>query len=159
VTYLRASATGRTCIGGSAVGLNPESGSGFFSISLPMRTTNTRRSTAPSYALISTAPARKKDGESQAIGRSRGGLSTKIHALVDALGNPIGFFLGGGEAHDLVGADHLLPMMQADILTADKAYDADQRVLEPLAAASKSVVIPAKANRREPTGICMGHVT
>jgi transposase len=70
--------------------------------------------------------------------------------LVDALGNPIGFFLTGGEAHDLVGADHLLPTMQADILIADKAYDADQRVLEPLAAASKSAVIPAKANRREP---------
>jgi transposase len=70
--------------------------------------------------------------------------------LVDALGNPIGFFLTGGEAHDLVGADHLPSTIQADILIADKAYDADQRVLEPLAAASKSVVIPAKANRREP---------
>jgi transposase len=33
---------------------------------------------------------------------------------------------------------------------ADKAYDADQRVLEPLAAASKSMVIPTKANRRKP---------
>ena len=70
--------------------------------------------------------------------------------MVDALGNPTGFFLTGGEAHDLVGADHLLPTMQADILIADKAYDADQRVLEPLAAASKSAVIPAKANRSEP---------
>jgi hypothetical protein len=54
-------------------------------------------------------PAPKKAGEDQAIGRSRGGLSTKIHALVDALGNPIGFLLTGGEAHDLVGADHLVP--------------------------------------------------
>ena len=70
--------------------------------------------------------------------------------MVDALGNPIGFFLTGGEAHDLLGADHLLPTMQAHILIADKAYDADRRVLEPLAAACKSVVIPAKANRREP---------
>ena len=58
--------------------------------------------------------------------------------------------LTGGEEHDLVGADHLLPTMQADILIADKAYDADERVLEPLAAASKTAVIPAKANRREP---------
>jgi hypothetical protein len=49
---------------------------------------------------ISTAPARKKVGEDQAIGRSRGGLSTKIHTLVDALGNPTGFYLTGGEAHD-----------------------------------------------------------
>jgi hypothetical protein len=53
-------------------------------------------------------------GEDQAIGRSRGGLSTKIHTLVDALGNPLGFLLTGGEAHDLVGADHLLPTMEAD---------------------------------------------
>ena len=47
----------------------------------------------------------QKVGEDQAIGRSRGGLSTKIHTVVDALGNPVDFFLNGGEAHDLVGAD------------------------------------------------------
>ena len=94
-------------------------------------------------------PARKKDGEDQAIGRSRGGLSTKIQTVVDALGNPVGFLLTGGEAHDLVGADHLLPEMQADMLIADKAFDADERVLAPLAAAGKAVVIPPRANRRE----------
>ena len=86
-------------------------------------------------------------GEDRAIGRSRGGLSTKIHTLVDALGNPLGFFLTGGEAHDLVGADHLLPTMEADTLIADKAFDADERVLEPLAAAGKTAVIPPRANR------------
>jgi hypothetical protein len=64
---------------------------------------------------------------------TRGGLSTKIHALVDALSSPIGFFLTGVEAHDLVGADHLLPMMEAETLIADKAFDADERVREPLA--------------------------
>ena len=52
------------------------------------------------------------------------------------MGNPIGFFLTGGEAHDLAGADHLLPTMEADTLIADKAFDADARVLEPLALAS-----------------------
>ena len=89
----------------------------------------------------------KKDGEDQAIGRSRGGLSTKIHTLVDALGNPVGFHLTGGEAHDLVGADHLLPDMQAKVLIADKAFDADERVIEPLVAEGKTAVIPPKANR------------
>jgi transposase len=69
------------------------------------------------------------------------------HALVDALGNPIGVFLTGGEAHDLAGADALLPAMAAETLIADKAFDADERVLEPLAAAGKSAVIPPKANR------------
>jgi len=101
-------------------------------------------------APISIAPAPKKVGEDQAIGRSRGGLSTKIHALVDALGNAIGFFLTGGEAHDLVGADHLLPIMAADTLIADKAFDADERVLEPLVAAGKIAVIPPRANRSVP---------
>ena len=94
-------------------------------------------------APTSIAPAPKKDGEDQAIGRSRGGLSTKIHAL----GNPIDFFLTGGEAHDLEGADHLLPSMEADTLIADKAFDADARVLEPLAAAGKTAVIPPRSNR------------
>jgi transposase len=48
-----------------------------------------------------SAGARKKGGENQAIGRSHGGLSTKIHALTDAVGNPVDFHLTGGEAHDL----------------------------------------------------------
>jgi len=86
----------------------------------------------------------------QAIGRSRGGLSTKIHTLVDALGNPVRFHLTGGEAHDLIGADELLPDMEADMLLADKAFDADERVIKPLAAAGKTAVIPSKANRKQP---------
>jgi len=95
-----------------------------------------------------SAGAKKAAAEDQAIGRSRGGLSTKIHAMVDALGNPVGLFLTGGQAHDLVGADHLLPDLNADTLIADKAYDADKRVIEPLAGTGKGVVIPPKANRR-----------
>lgn len=70
--------------------------------------------------------------------------------MVDALGNPLDFFLTGGEAHDLEGADHLLPSMEADTLIADKAFDADARVLEPLAAAGKTAVIPPRSNRSSP---------
>ena len=77
-------------------------------------------------------------------------MSTKIHTLVDALGNPIGFFLTPGQAHDLQGADALLPDMQADTLLADKAFDADQRVIMPLEAAGKTCVIPPKSNRKKP---------
>lgn len=75
-------------------------------------------------------------------------MSTKIHAMVDALGRPVGFFLSPGQAHDLEGADALLPQMQADILLADKAFDADERVIEPLLAAGKSFVIPPKSTRK-----------
>jgi len=84
------------------------------------------------------------------MGRSKGGLSTKIHSLVDALGNPLAFLLTPGQAHDLEGADVLLPQMQANTLLADKAFDADQRVIEPLLAAGKTPVIPSKSNRKVP---------
>jgi len=76
-------------------------------------------------------------------------LSTKIHLTVDALGNPLAFFLTGGQAHDLQGADALLPQMKADTVLADKAFDADERVIEPLLAAGKTPVIPPKSNRKE----------
>ena len=92
----------------------------------------------------------QKSWRGPAIGRSRGGLSTKIHALVDALGNPIDFFLTGGAAHDLVGADHLLPTIEVDTLIADKASDAEARDLEPLAAAGKTAVIPPRSNQSPP---------
>ena len=67
-------------------------------------------------------------------------MSTKIHLTVDALGNPLAFFLTGGQAHDLQGADALLPQMKADTVLADKAFDADERVIEPLLAAGKTPV-------------------
>ena len=68
--------------------------------------------------------------------------------MVDALGNPTAFFLTAGQAHDLEGADALLPHMQAETLLADKAFDADQRVIDPLRAAGKQFVIPPKSNRK-----------
>jgi hypothetical protein len=50
---------------------------------------------------------------------------------VDALGNPTGFALSPGQAHDLEGADALLPDLAAAALIADKAFDAEERVLRP----------------------------
>jgi len=91
----------------------------------------------------------KKNNGNQAIGKSSGGLSTKIHALVDALGNPTQFTLTPGQVHDLDGADILLPKMQGDMLLADKAFDADVRVIEPLILQGKQVVIPMKSNRKK----------
>ncbi|MGH2416310.1 MAG: IS5 family transposase [Microcystaceae cyanobacterium] len=96
-----------------------------------------------------SAGAQKKNPSDQAIGRSKGGLSTKIHATCDALGNPTGFHLTAGQAHDLDGADVLLENIQADALLADKAYDADERVLKRLEAQQCEPVIPPKSNRKE----------
>ncbi len=75
-------------------------------------------------------------------------MSTKIHAAVDALGNPIGFHLTPVQAHDLEGADALLPGLEADALLAERAYDADERVIEPLRHAEIEPVILAKAYRK-----------
>ncbi len=82
------------------------------------------------------------------IGRSSGGLSTKIHAVVDALGNPTRFFLTPGQAHDLQGADVLLPQVEAAAVLADKAYDAFEPIL-PLNQRGIEAVIPPKNNRLE----------
>jgi transposase len=70
--------------------------------------------------------------------------------MVDALGNPLAFLLTPGQAHDLEGADAFLPQMQADTLLADRAYDADKRVIEPLLRAGKIPVIPSVPGRKEP---------
>ncbi|WP_458122930.1 IS5 family transposase [Paenibacillus sp. Z3-2] len=91
-----------------------------------------------------------KGGKSkQAIGRSRGGLSTKIHAVVDALGNPLRFDLTGGEAHDSVQGFDILKSMkltQKQVL-ADRAYDTNA-IRAFLKEQQAIPVIPGKKNRR-----------
>jgi len=66
--------------------------------------------------------------------------------MVDALGNPIAFLLTPGQAR----ADAFLPQMQGDALLADKAFDADQRVIQPLLNAGKTPVIPSMPGRKQP---------
>src|ERR1700681_1234122 len=88
----------------------------------------------------------KKDGD-QAIGRSRGGLTTKIHALVDALGNPANLMLTAGQIHDLACAQDLIENADPEALIADKAYDADA-LIDGLAEREITPVIPPKANRK-----------
>ncbi|WP_410520735.1 transposase [Candidatus Tisiphia endosymbiont of Dioctria rufipes] len=67
------------------------------------------------------------------MGRGKGGLSTKIHATCDALGNPTGFHLTPGQAHDLQGSDVLMnELTKADAVLANKAYDADARMRDKL---------------------------
>jgi transposase len=60
------------------------------------------------------------------MGRSRGGLTTKIHALVDAEGRPIRLKLTEGQAHDGRSAADMLDTVEpGNILLADRAYDSD----------------------------------
>jgi transposase len=63
-------------------------------------------------------------------------LTIKPHASCDALGNPTGFFLTSRQAHDLEGAN-ALPEITADRVIADKAYDAEQQVIQKLQTARR----------------------
>jgi len=93
----------------------------------------------------------KKNGgqDEQALGRSRGGFSTKIHLLVDALGAPLRFILTAGQRHDVTQAQALIEPYQFDYVIADTAYDADS-LLNTIANCHAEAVIPPRANRREP---------
>lgn len=90
----------------------------------------------------------KKHGE-QALGRSRGGFSTKIHLATDALGNAIRFILTGGERNDITQAEALIENLFADYVLADKGYDSEAFVLK-LKASGAEVVIPSRINRNQP---------
>ena len=82
----------------------------------------------------------------QALGRSRGGFSTKIHVLVDALGNPLRFILTGGQRNDSTQAEALLESYRAEHVIADRGYDTNA-FLEIIAASDAEAVIPPKKNR------------
>ena len=64
----------------------------------------------------------------QALGRSRGGLTTKIHACVEGLGQLARFTLTGGQVHDVTQAQTMIEQIQPAAVLADKAYDADALV-------------------------------
>lgn len=85
----------------------------------------------------------------QAIGRSRGGITTKILALTDALGNLVDFRLMPGQAHDLRGTETLIRGLSAGHLLADRAFDADW-LRSDLIKRDIIPVIPPKSNRKVP---------
>jgi transposase len=91
---------------------------------------------------------KKNDDNDEGLGRSRGGISSKIHCVVDGLGNPIDFILTGGEVHDSLCADTLLADKNADFVIADKAYDSD-KILAKIAEMEAIAVIPPKSNRKK----------
>jgi transposase len=92
----------------------------------------------------------KKGEQTQAIGRSRGGRNTKIHAIADAKGRLLAILLTGGQAHDCPLAQRLIRRTKsAKKLLGDRAYDSaelrdwlDQRGTTP--------IIPNKCNRKVP---------
>ncbi len=91
-------------------------------------------------------------GEERAIGRSRGGLTTKIHVAADSHGNPIDFEITGGQVHDVKVIDELLAKvagLEGEHLIADKGYDSDA-VREKVRETGLNPVIPRKSNSKKP---------
>ena len=91
-------------------------------------------------------PQNKRGADAQGLGRSRGGLSTKIHAAGDALGNPLRLIGSPGQRNDIAFADDLLEGFAADATIGDKAYDADH-LCHKIAETGAQIVIPPKRNR------------
>jgi len=83
------------------------------------------------------------------VGRSRGGLTTKIHARVDAKGRPLCLLISPGEVHDVSCAEALLQgLEQRAVIIADKGYDAD-RVRSHIRAQGAIPNIPNRSNRKK----------
>ncbi len=85
----------------------------------------------------------------QALGRSRGGFSTKIHVTVDGLGYPLRLHLTAGQGHDLIKACDLITDLNFDFVIADRSYGS-QNFLDEIAASGAEAVIPPKKNAKEP---------
>ncbi|WP_425394823.1 IS5 family transposase [Chondromyces crocatus] len=89
----------------------------------------------------------KRGSQGQCIGRSRGGLSTKVHLTVDALGLPLDFIITEGQRHDIIAAPELIARSAPRCLLADKAYDTND-IRAQLDALGAIAVIPSKVNRK-----------
>ena len=84
--------------------------------------------------------------EDEGLGRSKGGFTTKIHAKVDALGNPLKLTFTPGQSHDITQAKILLDKTRNSYVLGDKGYDSDH--FREILKTQKCVpVIPSRSNR------------
>jgi len=83
----------------------------------------------------------------EGLGRSRGGLTSKIHCLSDEFGNPIELILTGGQVHDSQCAEALLDGKESNFVIADKAYDS-RAIVNRIVEMGAIAVIPPKMNRK-----------
>jgi len=87
--------------------------------------------------------------EEEGLGRSKGGFSSKIHAKVDALGNPLKIILTAGQRNDITQADALLHDVANAHVIADKGYDS-KKLRSQLVQQGCQPVIPPKSNSKNP---------
>lgn len=84
------------------------------------------------------------------MGRSRGGLTTKIHALVDKNGLPVAIKLTPGQAHDGRSADDMLETLgEGQTLIADAGYDSDRLRAEMKRRKAKCCIKPMPNRNRQ----------
>ena len=81
------------------------------------------------------------------MGRSRGGLTSKIHMLADALGRPLKFIVTAGQVGDITQAEALLDGQSGEAVLADKAYDSNA-LRETIAEMGAEAVIPSNRSRK-----------
>jgi transposase len=86
-------------------------------------------------------PPACEGGEDHAIGRSRGGLSTKINAVVDENGLPIQLMLTAGQTHEMRTAPQLLAGLKCRHVVADRGYDADALLVVIRASGAKTHIL------------------
>lgn len=97
------------------------------------------------------APTVGEKTENKAIGRTRGGLNTKLHTMVDGLGNPVEFLLSAGNEHDCIHAIDLLEKVEisGSNVLADRAYGS-QAIRAYISEREASYVIPPQSNISKP---------
>ena len=95
---------------------------------------------------------RKRGTQSQAIGKSKGGMTTKILALTDALGNLVRFELLPGHRFDTVGVEPLIEGIHFGGLIADKAFDSDW-IIKTLNERGAKIIISQHPRRSKPLDI------
>lgn len=99
----------------------------------------------PSLRSTGTSKA-QKGTSSQAIGRSKGGMTTKVLALTDALGNLVRFELLPGNRYDTIGVASLIDDIAFDALLGDNSFDANW-IVEELDQRGAKVVISQLSGR------------
>lgn len=84
----------------------------------------------------------------QALGRSRGGFSTKLHVLVNGLGMPVEFKLTPGQAADITEAEALLDGYNFDAAIGDKGFDS-KKLVDYIEGRGAEAVIPPRSNLKD----------
>jgi transposase len=94
---------------------------------------------------------KKKDGsggqDEQALGRSRGGFGTKIHAAVSGLGLPVKLILTPGQAADVTQGKTLIEGVPFEVVIGDRGFDS-QSLVDAIEAKGGEAVIPTQKNRK-----------